>query len=71
MFWLDRIFSSDSEIGRNRVVLSGVGRSSRHWEHSEKKSCGFEFNMRSCRASEKGMKWKNLVGIKMRQALEG
>lgn len=32
-----RIFSSDIEIGNHCAVLSGVGRSSHHWEHSEKR----------------------------------
>lgn len=34
----DRVFSSDLEIGSNYVVLSGVERSLRHWEHREKRA---------------------------------
>lgn len=33
MFLQDRVFSSGLEIGSDCVVLSGVGRSSHHWEH--------------------------------------
>lgn len=34
----DRAFSSDLEIGSNYVVLSGVERSLRYWEHREKRA---------------------------------
>ena len=38
MFWLDRIFSSNLEIGSDCLVLSGVERSSHHWERREKRA---------------------------------
>lgn len=36
LFWQDRISSWYLEMGSVCVVLSGLGRSSHHWEHREK-----------------------------------